>query len=200
MKNPTIVAVLFGMSFLMPTSICQPDSPLQQPKTRFETEIFHAVLEGLYDDGVDNETLDLILMKDEVGDFRHFVRGCPICTYVLEAMRHYRARPEFVSFKTGGNTWGPGLTKQDRERFASPQMKVRLDGIQILVQRWLDKRMDRLRLNKRERAAWALEMKKRAKKGMEMLAVLRQAGASEQWQDFDCPSCVGAIDGAGGNR
>ena len=198
MKNPTIVAVLFVASFLMPASP-QLNASVQAPPPHFETEIFHAVLEGLYDDGVSNKTMDLILQKDAGGAFRHFVRGCPTCTYVLEAMRHYRARPDFVSFKAGGNTWGPGLPEKERARFASSEMKVRLDALHTLVERWMDKRMDRLRLNKRERAAWAVEMQKRAKEGMKMLSVEREAGQAEQWRDFDCPSCVGAIKGAGGD-
>lgn len=203
MKNPILAALLVSVSVLLPTSLSQPapgvvQDPAPIPKD-FHTEIFHAVLEGLYDDGVRNDTLDLILANDGGHGYLHFVPGCPTCVYVLEAMRHYRARPDFVSFKGGGNTWGDGLSKEERAQFASKDMKARLEGLHALVERWMEKRMDRQRLNKKERAAWSRELQRRAKEGMKLLGLEREAGGAKQWQDFDCPSCVGAIKGAGGD-
>ncbi|MFT4516232.1 MAG: hypothetical protein ACI89X_004031 [Planctomycetota bacterium] len=32
-----------------------------------------------------------------------------------------------------------------------------------------------------------------------MQAAEREVGMAEQWQDFECPSCVRAIKGAGGS-
>jgi len=197
MKHQAIVVLLLTLGWLQPSV---PSKPAQEPaKVNYSTEIFHAVVEGLYDDGVSNKTLDLILRKEEGGMYTHFVRGCPTCTYVLEAMRHYRARPPFVSFKMATDTWGPGLSKGLRERLANKEMKVRLDALHTLVSRWMDKRMDRLRLNKTERADWAHEMERRSKKGMAMLGNKQDRAQAELWGDLSCPSCEGAVAGATGN-
>lgn len=196
MKHPTILTLLFAIGLIQPTA-----SPthMQDPaaKIDFNTEIFHAVLEGLYDDGVSNETADLLLRKQDDGAYTHFISGCPTCVYVLEALRHYRARPDFVSFKMTRNTWGLGLDKGSRERLKSEHMKVRIDVLHTLVTRWMDKRMDRLRLNKRERKAWHSELKRRAKKGMGLLTDKRNVAQAELWADLACPSCEGAVAASG---
>ena len=171
-------------------------SRLQDPvaaPVNYATEIFHAVLEGLYEDGVRNDAVDLILKQQSDGRYCHFVPGCPTCIYVLEALRHYRARPPFVSLKGDADTWGKGLTADQRTKLASPELKVRLLMVHTLVQSWIDRRMNRLRLNKRERAQWHLDMEERAKEGMKLLELERQAGHLQQWQGLECPSCVGAV-------
>ena len=159
-------------------------------------EIFYATLEGLYRDGVTDATVDRILATDDGGAFLHFVPGCPTCIYVLEALRHYRARPDFVSFKMVDDTWGDGLPKGVRAKFASASQKVRLDALHGLVARWIDERMDRLRLTDKERARWEGELQARAKKGMGLLERYREDGRMAHWGDSRCPSCDGAVDGA----
>lgn len=195
MKHPTTFALLFAIGLIQPTAS---PTPMQDRAagTDYGTEIFHAVLEGLYDDGVSNEAVDLILQKQESGTYTHFIRGCPTCNYVLEALRHYRARPDFVSFKGAYNTWGTGLDKGLRDRLESEHMKVRIDVVHTLVTRWIDNRMDRLRLNKRERAAWNLDMKRRAKEGMGLLSNKQDVEQAELWSDLSCPSCEGAVAGS----
>jgi hypothetical protein len=162
-------------------------------------EIFYATLEGLYVDGVDNGTVDRVLAADD-GEWQHFVYGCPTCIYVLEAFRHYRARPDFVSFKHGGNTWGKGLSDAERRAFRSDDLKVRLQALHELVQSWLDRRMDLLRLTDDERRRWGGELRERSKKGMELLRSMQEAGRMKAWGDTDCPSCEGAVAGSMGGR
>jgi len=173
----------------------------QQPRRAFDMghEIFYAVLEGLYADGVDNGTVDRILAADD-GEWRHFVYGCPTCIYVLEAFRHYRARPDFVSFKHGGNTWGNGLSDAEKQAFASEDLKVRLEALHELVENWLDRRMDLLRLRDQERREWQSQLNERSKKGMALLRSFQEAGRMQAWGDAECPSCEGAVSGAMGGR
>lgn len=162
-------------------------------------QIFYAALEGLYADGVDNGTVDRVLAAED-GEWRHFVYGCPTCVYVLEAFRHYRARPDFVSFKHGGNTWGEGLADAERRAFASEDLQVRLQALHDLVASWLDRRMDLLRLTDAERQRWESELQERSKKGMEMLYTFQEAGRMKAWGDAKCPSCEGAVAGSMGGR
>ncbi|MCK5945099.1 MAG: hypothetical protein KAI24_24130 [Planctomycetes bacterium] len=174
-----------------------PQDPVRTPKPLPDMghELFYAVLEGLYADGVRNETVDRILATED-GEWLHFVPGCPTCIYVLEAFRHYRARPEFVSFKGGGNTWGAGLPDAERRAFASDDLRVRLKALQRLVDDWVDRRMDRLRLTDGERARWHEHLLERSKKGEEILHSLQRSGRMKAWRDVTCPSCVGASDGS----
>lgn len=162
-------------------------------------EIFYATLEGLYADGVDNATVDGLLAADG-GEWQHFVPGCPTCIYVLEAMRHYRARPDFVSFKGGGNTWGEGLSDAEKRALASKDLKVRLAALQELVDDWIERRMDLLRLDEKERRSWQNQLRERSKKGMELLHMMQESGQMKAWGDVSCPSCEGAVGGAMGGR
>lgn len=193
MQHSAIAVLVLGACMALP-ALQDPARPLQ--RVDFGQEIFHAVLEGLYEDGVSNPTVDLVLTEDADGGFTHFVRGCPICIYVVEAMRHYRARPDFVSFKGKGNTWGEGLPAATRARLRSEDLGTRLEVLHGLVQRWMDRRMDRLRLDATERTRWSDHMEERSKKGMAMLALERQAGRMAEWGNSRCPSCEGAVAGA----
>src|SRR5262245_66503155 len=58
--------------------------------------IFYAVLEGLYEDGVSNGLVKLMLEKDpKTGNFLHLVYSCPICDPVLDALHVYESRANF---------------------------------------------------------------------------------------------------------
>src|SRR5262245_14721387 len=74
------------------------------PTTRF---IFHAVLEGLYEDGLSNEDVDQILMRKEKQNYFHFIYSCPICNATIWALEAYRARPDhFYGVKLPTATFG----------------------------------------------------------------------------------------------
>src|SRR5688572_32689605 len=60
--------------------------------------VFHAVLQGLYEDGVDDEVVNNIVPADKKGSEkmrRSFVLGCPLCQPAFEAFAAYQARPKF---------------------------------------------------------------------------------------------------------
>ena len=74
--------------------------------------IFLSVLEGLYEDGVENEDVERILLREEKQSYTHFVYSCPVCTPVVWALEAYRARPkQFTGTKRQGSTLGIGLPK-----------------------------------------------------------------------------------------
>ncbi|MAG55139.1 MAG: hypothetical protein CMJ83_02505 [Planctomycetes bacterium] len=165
------------------------------PQLSPEQQIFHGVLEGLYTDGVRNETVDLILRKGKAGDYVHFVRGCPLCNPTLDAVLHYRQRPEFANRKSRCDTFGPGLSKELRARLASPDQKTRLDVVHTLITRWMGRRVAQLRLTDEERRGWEIDMAKRRKKGMAILRATRASGQMEEWGAItDCAICDGSND------
>src|SRR6266496_3203022 len=71
-------------------------------QSRASQLVFFAVLEGLYRDGLSNETVDLIIPPGENGKGRfepeHFVYTCPLCHPAYEAFKLYRQREEFYGF------------------------------------------------------------------------------------------------------
>src|SRR2546429_752891 len=82
-----------------------PTSHVQQPWTQSRASqlVFFAVLEGLYRDGVSNDTVDLIIPPGANGAARfepeHFVYACPLCHPAFEAFSLYRHRKEIFGFK-----------------------------------------------------------------------------------------------------
>jgi hypothetical protein len=151
----------------------------------YSQAVFFAVLEGLYRDGVPSEVVDLALAGDAAtGQSDHFVYACPLCTPAREAFRLYRRRPYFESLKMPKNTFGPGIPAQVVERLRNPEKQQRLDALQGLIETWVARRMDSLRLTAEERREWQEAMEARRKEGMEMLARLN-AGTS--WKN--CAIC-----------
>lgn len=70
--------------------------------------VFHAVLEGLYEDGVPTAIVERILGaqdRDEEHPMRCFVFRCKLCHAVYEAMALYRRRPAFNG-GGGADTFG----------------------------------------------------------------------------------------------
>lgn len=157
-------------------------------------ELFFAVLEGLYVDGVSNEVVDAILERDtESQQPANFVWGCPICMPAYEALRLYRARPQFESYKGLSDTFGPGLDVELTRRVTSPELALSHKAIQELIERWTGRRMQSLRLSDAERATWQHEMEVGRKKGMSMLYSYRDGEKPGRYKDMQaCAFCDGA--------
>ncbi|MEE8105366.1 MAG: hypothetical protein V3T86_07515 [Planctomycetota bacterium] len=153
--------------------------------------MFHAVLEGLYTDGVGNDDVDRILEKDDNG-YTNFVYGCPICMPALDALRVYRARPKFYSRKGDPDTFGKGLDEATRKRLAG-RPADRLAAIETLTKRWVNRRLKSMRLTESEQRDWRQRITEGRKRGMQLLNESRrngQAGAYEQRKG--CALCDGA--------
>ncbi|MCK6447107.1 MAG: hypothetical protein L6Q99_12015 [Planctomycetes bacterium] len=133
-------------------------------------ELFFAVLEGLYADGVSNEAVDAVLANDPASGLPlNLVKGCPICMPAYDAFRAYRARPA-SSFKT---ELGDGLAADLEAQLVSGSADARFAISGKLVQGWIERRFDARRLSPDERAAWARVMKGWREKGMAQLENLR---------------------------
>jgi hypothetical protein len=170
---------------------CRAAADARSPDLR--RELFFAVLEGLYEDGVENDVVDALLQPDpETGSPMSFVWGCPICMPSFDALRLYRARPRLTD-KLERDTFGPGLAPVVRERLLSSSFEERQRALEPLVRSWVERRMARLRLDDAERAIWRREIETRAKDGMGQLAMARERGwAGALGRVGECALCRGA--------
>ena len=155
--------------------------------------LFFATLEGACEDGISGDAVKAILEKDGKGHYRHFVYGCPVCSPVVEGVRAYGMRGEFYYSRKGDPLVAevsPAPVAALAARLADGEPRSRGAALRDLVERWVNRRMDRLRLTEPERAEWRQAMQIGRKKGMGALP------ASEGFEHGSCPSC----DGASGNE
>jgi hypothetical protein len=150
--------------------------------------VFYAVLEGLYTDGVSNEAVDLIIPK---GDFNtHFVYCCPLCHPAYEAFRLYRKRDEFFGLKASVSSFGRGLPAKVMDQLRSADRGVRLQAIQELIQTWVSRDINGLKLTKEERARIDREMEDGRRRGMESLKTKNDPS----WPIKGCAICDGSVE------
>ena len=170
--------------------------------------IFHAVLEGLYEDGVSGEALELMIpdvrgmwIKDEP-DKTNFVYSCPICMATFEALRLYKGRSTFYAQKgTRYTTFGPGVPEGVINRLkGSPQ--DRRDAIQELIQSWVKRRLDMMALTRTERTAIENNLKQLKKDGEAALKRFQNGehggGFEKHYANWEkCAACEAAAAAAG---
>jgi hypothetical protein len=145
----------------------------------YRETIFYAVLEGLYDEGVGNDDVDILLREDPATKLpMHFVYGCPLCNPAIDALRLYRGRPKFHGLKGDPDTFGPGLPAPEREALRNTDILVRLRVLHDLVERSLQRKLSSMRLTKDERTAWHLALAEMRDKGGKLLEQAREQGAA----------------------
>jgi len=160
----------------------------------YDEELFHAVLEGLYHDGVSNAVVDALLVNDAQSGYPvNFVWACPVCMPALNALRVYRARPLFTGEKLPRDTFGKGLAPELERQLTSPDDYERQIALRALIEGWIERRMQMLRLDEHERAEWTAELRRRRDIGTKYLAGYRGSGMSASCAMMkECPSCEGA--------
>lgn len=164
----------------------------------YSRTLFFAILEGLYEDGVQNEVDDSILATDPAGGgYLHFVPACPLCTPTLKAFQLYRRRPD-LGLKSGKDTFGEGLPDEVAAKILRGKPEERLAALNRLVETWLSRKLASLRLSAEERAAWSAAFEDGRKRGMAAYFVqTRQAGAQAGFKlgyvgEKTCAVCDGA--------
>jgi len=159
----------------------------------YHRTVFFAVLEGLYEAGVENEIVDRVLMPDPKTNVpMHFVPGCPVCVPAIGAFRLYRERPD-LGLKR--DTFGPGVHEDIRARLMSDVFEDRMRGVWDIIEGSVRRRIERMRLPPEERARWEQGMAERRKKGMAMLKSLQGSGNGGAITLSDrCAACDAAND------
>src|SRR5262245_16971335 len=98
MRTLLFAALVLAMG--VPTTEGEPAKPKARPAKVADWKadpacrlVFHAVLEGLYEDGVTDDVVNNIVPADKTGREkmrRSFVLGCPLCQPVFEAFCVYQ--------------------------------------------------------------------------------------------------------------
>ena len=164
--------------------------------------VFHAVLEGLYTDGVSNEDVDRIIARDEKHPdgnmYEHFVYACPLCHPTYQALLLYRSRPDvFYGIKGEKNTFGKGLDPKISARLASKDKSERLAAIQELVQTWVNRKLTSMRLTEAEKSEMSMLLEARKKQGLKVLLQFQMGEhGAPMYKDWkSCAICAGSADG-----
>lgn len=157
-----------------------------EPK-EFNRFLFFAVLEGLMEDGVPDETVASILEQDEKHQYVNFVYSCPICMPVINACQAFVQREKFFYYGWKGDPYlGEGrLPQETRTLLASADRGDRREGLSSLVKRFVERRMSLLKLEGAEKAAWMHAFEAGLKQGMESQPAMNPGLGN-------CPSCLGA--------
>ncbi len=149
--------------------VLKTDTP-QMRSPNLDTFIFFSVLEGLYEDGLSNKDIDQVLMRNEGEMYFHFIYGCPLCTESIWAFETYRSRPDrFYALKSEQSTFGAGLSDTLREQLYSEDKNLRLIAINLLIKKWVEQRMNNLRLTEPERELVMKSLEKKRQRGMKHL-------------------------------
>jgi len=157
--------------------------------------VFFSVLEGLYEDGVSTDDVDRILAVDPVTHqphySEHFVGACPLCAPAFDAFSLYRSRPRFYQRKDSADTFGPGLDPILAKKLHSDQRADQMEAIQTLVNRWVSRRLNSMRLSKDEREQWTAVIEEGRRSGMQRLQQA-QAGIQNEYVGWKgCAICDG---------
>ena len=163
--------------------------------------VFYAVLEGLFEDGVQEEVTERIISmrpapppqdpKHKLPDL--FVYGCPICLPSLDAFRTYALGPEILQWQKARRPhrgFGNGLSREMVERFMSGNRDTRLRALEELTTRYLQRRFESARMTEEEKTQMRGLLERSRKQVMENIA---RNPRDPIYQGFDeCPSCEGA--------
>ncbi len=209
MIRQNFLCALFVLGFAALPSLHAQTSPTEKPRYSSLTDetsrfVFYSVLEGLYEDGLSSQDVDLILLKHEGESYFNFIYSCPICTPAIQALQTYRARPEHLySLKSGDSTFGKGLSASLHDDLYSGDSRHRLAAINTLMQGWIERRIKSMNLPVDEHARLLSELEDKRKEGMEALESFRRhehgqgfgvEKAAPAYVDLDeCAVCNGAV-------
>jgi hypothetical protein len=163
--------------------------------------VFHAVLEGLYEDGVPDDVVNNIVPPDKTGREkmrRSFVLDCPLCQPAFEAFCAYQSRPKF-SDGSKASTFGKGLPEAVRKGLLSDNLSTRLVTLRGPIRGWVEARLRSMKLTPEERQKWWDDIAARSGQGAATLSAHRAADPwYKSWSGYwGCAACKGSEDAAG---
>lgn len=202
--RPLLFAALV-LAMGVPTTEGEPAKPKAGPAKVVDWKadpacrlVFHAVLEGLYEDGVTDDVVNNIVPADKTGREkmrRSFVLGCPLCQPVFEAFCVYQNRPKFSD---GGkdSTFGKGLPEAVKKGLLSDTLSIRLTTLRGPIHGWVEARLRSMKLTDQERQEWWKAIEARSGQGAATLAAHRAADPwYKDWSGYwGCAACKGSED------
>lgn len=159
--------------------------------------IFFAVLEGLYEDGVPDEVVDLIVPRVDAKQSvkRSFVFRCPMCHAAFEAFRLYQRRQAFLGAPADEkrSTFGDGkVAKGLIEQLKAKDPQTRVYAMGAMLRPWIKRKLARLRLPDAEMKSLIQLMEKHAASGNALFFKLRNTKGSpyQEWMFYGgCQAC-----------
>ena len=164
------------MRLLMMAAFAMAALPQSKPRTIEPAEFLRkAVVEGLQEDGADRAFVKgCIVEKGEL-----FVPKCRICESVRQGFADYAAAPDNAGP-------GKGIPKDIADELKHAARVARLNALERLVDRYVTRNYERLKMSAEERAKLQETLEAWKKNGMKM----KELG-SPNFGDF-CPSCNAA--------
>lgn len=174
-------------------------------KGRFSNEhrfVFFAILEGLYEDGVPREAIDLIVPDADAmtvpgkPGLTNFVESCPLCAPAFDAFRTYKLRPAFYGVQDGKlSTFGFGLGEDTMKGLRGSPWERR-ETIRRMIEGYVARRLQLLALDDEERTDMLVRLRDMKKEGHAALARVRRGEEGESlkkiYADWKfCPNCAG---------
>lgn len=194
------LALLTILALTLPGSALADDEPGTKENVVWQDDpvcrtVFFAVLEGLYEDGVQDEVVDLVIGArpgtEEGSVQRCFVFQCELCHAVYEAFVLYRGRQTFENSK-GKTTFGPGVDPAILEDLAKDEAQPRVYAMGRLIRPWIERRIERMRLSKEELVALHDRIAEYADEGKKLLRKHKAEKDSVyvEWQFYgSCQAC-----------
>ena len=132
--------------------------------------VFFATLEGLYEDGIPNDVVDLVLGRDSKlsnGVKHDFVFRCELCHAVYDAFALYRQRPRFNgseadTFKAGA------IDATLRKRLSSEVARTRVFAMGELVQPWVKRKLLALNISDEDKKELMVRLMSLVSKGISL--------------------------------
>lgn len=154
--------------------------------------VFFAVVEGLYNDGLDESSV-VAIIGENMSD--NFIVGCPICHPAYDAFLLYRVKPLFQSRKRPTDKFGKGLDVEERKALVG-EPNERREQLRDSISKWVEERIKSMNLDEDQAKDLRAELKEMSDRGTEQLESLKNGGNGEFFQkiyaDWEfCPSCSG---------
>lgn len=186
--------------------------------------LFFATIEGLYEDGVPQDVVDIIVPPVQLridvqthptyiprprpdkmtvrSSNENFVYTCPMCHPVSEAFLLYAKREPFRGQKDSDvNTFGTrGLPENLLKGLRSKNKIERIEALRDVINRWTARRLDRMRLTDMERTEWETRIKGLRDEGTRALQGFQKGANGDFYKNAYadwkfCPSCDGGLNG-----
>jgi uncharacterized C2H2 Zn-finger protein len=157
-----------------------------EERTRF---LFHAIYEGLIEDGAQLASVKAILDKRN----EWFIARCPVCDSVFAAFQAYFMYSENHGWKTdradGLPDWfGRGWSKETVADLKHPEVKRRHAALKGIVEKYVARRFETVKMTDARRDRMQESLKIGMKEG---LGFLKDSGGEDLFPS-SCPSCEGA--------
>ncbi len=163
----------------------------------FKEFLFFAVLEGLFEQGLPDNTVDRLLQRDAMsGQPFLFVYGCPICHPTYDALRLYRSRQPMWGDKRESRDFASKVEPALLKRLNADDPTTRAEAFGELVEQFVAARIATSRFTPAELKTWRTKLDEGKQRGEEQLKQYQAQGNTTYSWMKSCSMCNGANRGA----